>query len=188
MSGWKKYLGAALLGAMSLQAYAATLSTSASPNPATVGQTIELDVLLSDVVDLYTYQFSISFDPSVLQVTGVSLGNFLEAGGDTIGAPGTVDNVAGTVTYFYNTLYSPVPGVTGAGTLGHLTFSAVGAGTSALALSDVILLNSGVEDIGYTVAAGPITVSAVPEPATYLMFGAGLIGVAALRRRQLAKA
>ena len=54
MNGWKKYLGAALLSAASFQAYAATLTPVAAPNPATVGQVIELDVQVSDVTDLYT--------------------------------------------------------------------------------------------------------------------------------------
>lgn len=182
----KKYLGAALLSFAAAQAGAATLTATASPNPANVGQSVAVAVQIIDVPDLFTYQFSISFDPTVLQATSVALGDILVTGGTSFGAPGAIDNSAGTISFFYNTLIGPISGVTGSGTLANITFQAVGAGSSTFGFTDIMLLNSGGEDIAFGVANPRVDVSAVPEPATYAMLGVGLIGVAALRRRQLA--
>ncbi|TWI70223.1 putative secreted protein with PEP-CTERM sorting signal [Pseudoduganella lurida] len=186
MNGWKKVLGAALLSAAAWQAQAATLGTSASPNPALPGQVVELDVTIGDVSELFGYQFSLTFDASLLRVTSVTEGSFLGGAGATYGFTGDVDNAAGRIGYVTNTLIGPFPGASGSGSLLHVTFETLASGTSALGFSDVLFIGSGDVDIPITVASSPITVSAVPEPATYAMLGVGLLGVAALRRRQIA--
>jgi Cohesin domain/PEP-CTERM motif len=181
----KRLLIALLLGAasagMSAAASAAVLSVSASPDPAVVGSTVDLSVLIGDIDDLYGYQFSLSFDPSVLRATAVTEGGFLAGGGNTAPGFGGIDNATGTVSYVYNLLQGPVAGVSGSGTLAHIRFDVIGIGSTPLTFGDALFLDSRGADIGVRIESTPL--QAVPEPATYLMMGIGLVGLAALRRR-----
>jgi hypothetical protein len=189
MNGWKKYLGATLLSVACAQAWAVpTLSITPTPVSATPGSTLGVDVTISDIADLYIYQFSLAFDASVLQAGTVSLGNFLEGSGlATLGDPGVVDNVAGTISYAFNTLLGPESGVGGSGLLLHIDFNTLAAGTSGLNFSDVLFLDSSGADIAVSAVNGSVTVAAadVPEPATWMLVGLGAVAAATLRRRGL---
>lgn len=167
----------------------AQVTLVATPNPATQGSTVDVDVLISQVTDLYAYQFSISFDPTLLQVSGLAMGSFLSAGGTTLGDTGTIDNTAGTVTFAYNSLVGALPGVSGSGTLLTLHLNAIGTGTSALGFvpADTLFVDSNITPIGLTTVDSSLQVAAaVPEPESYLMLAVGLAGLALWRRRQAA--
>jgi hypothetical protein len=62
------------------------------------GPSFSLDVLISNVADLYAFQFDLGFDPLILSATGVTEGPFLPSGGTTAFIPGTIDNSGGTVS------------------------------------------------------------------------------------------
>jgi len=183
---WKTHLGTALFAAaLSTQALAAdpVLSFSVStPSPAVAGSPVALDVLIAGIDGLYGYQFSIAFDPSILQATSVTEGAFLASGGTTFFSGGMVDNTSGTISGIFDTLIGPVPGVSGSGVLAHLVFNTIGAGSSALTFSDTGFVNAALADIPLQVSNG--SVSAVPEPASYALLGLGLAGIAAVSRRR----
>jgi hypothetical protein len=184
---------ALLLGAASLQAAVAgpILSITATPNPAIVGSTVNVDVSIADIVDLAAYQFTLNFNSALLQVAGPATeGLFLGTGGTTFYDGGTVDNGAGTISFTFGSLIGFIPGVSGGGILAHYSFSVVGAGTSLLSLSDLMFLDSGINDIAVQandlslVSAAAPDPSAVPEPAAFWLLGIGLAGLTVARRRK----
>lgn len=184
---WKQGLAAAALGtlaaAASAQTAGAVLSLVATPNPAVVGSPVTVAVALGNVADLYAYQFSLAFDPTVLQATSVTEGALLPAGGTTFFAGGTIDNTLGSISFTAGSLIGALPGVSGNGVLANIGFNVTQAGMSPLVFSDVLLLDSSLLDISVQVQNGSV-VTAVPEPGTWLLFGLGLAGVAGLARRR----
>jgi hypothetical protein len=81
----------------------------------------------------------------------------------------------------HNLLLGPSAGVSGSGTLAHIRFDVIGIGSTPLTFSDALFLDSQYDSIDVRIESTPL--QAVPEPATYLMMGVGLVGLAALRRR-----
>ena len=183
---WKNSVGAALvLGALVAPVSAQTVSFTTTGS-GVQGTTLGLDVRITGVVDLYAFQFSLNFNPSVLQATAVTEGPFLPTAGGTFFGPGTINNTTGIVSFAFDSLVGTIPGASGSGILAHINFATPAAGTSAITFSNVVLLNSALVDIPFTATGGSVTVSAVPEPAPFLLLAAGLAGLALRRRLQAA--
>ena len=189
MSKWKHFIAAVLLGA-STQAWAAPILSFSTGPAAQVGSTVTYNIAIDDIADLYAYQFSINYDARYLRALNVTEGAFLGTAGSTVS--GVLGMDTGLIDFVYGSLLGPTPGASGSGLLASITFEAIGAGTSALSFADVIFLDSVGDDIaGLTALSGQGVVLAdpggpvdVPEPASVLLFGAGLAGAAALRRRR----
>jgi hypothetical protein len=143
------------------------------------GATFTLPVEITGGLDVYAYQFDISYDPAVLQMVANNGGSFLSSQGSTIFIPGTIDNTSGLASFIAETLVGPGPGASGAGTLATLDFSSLGPGSSTIGLSNVVLLDSTFADIPFTVQAGSVVV-ATPEPEFWLLLSCDLLGVAFL--------
>jgi len=137
-----------------------------------VGNFFDVFVNISNVTDLFAYQFDISFDPTILSAVNVAEGSFLLSGGFTTSFfPGFIDNTAGSITFAAGSLIGAIPGVSGSGTLATLNFEGLTLGTSSVNLSNVILLDSS------------LSFMAVPEPATIILLGSGLVGGLAFGKR-----
>lgn len=130
-----------------------------------VGDTIDLDLHLADVRDLYAGQVEVAYDPAVLEIVDQ---NLLQPGiqavpGDFV-APFTIlRNVVDTANnklLFSFTLSGARPGVNGSGTVMRLTVRGVGAGTSTLGLARTLLSDSGSREIARVATDGVITVTA----------------------------
>ena len=141
---------------------------------ADVGDTVIVKIEVSDVTDLYVFQFDITFDPTVLEAVSISEGDFLSSHGTTTGLAGTIDNTLGTITGTTCAL-TGATGATGSGTLATITFNALADGTSNIVLSNVVLSNSSAseipstsEDGSVTVVTGIITTTTTPVTTTTL--------------------
>lgn len=160
---------------------------SIQPSSTTValGDSFTLEVSVSDVVDLFGFQFDVSYSPSLLSSIGITEGAFLSGGGATFFLPGTIDNLIGTISFTADTLLGPTPGVTGTGTLASIDFMSIGNGISTLTLSNVLLLDSALNDIAFSMAGATVEVlpsTAVPEPGSFLLMMSGLLSFPAVRR------
>jgi hypothetical protein len=196
--GWKTTLGAALLSVTCAQAWATTVTVNATPAPVAPGASVSVAVNVADVANLAGYGFSLTYNASLLHFTGFTGGAFLGSGGaDTDQGVVDVNDAAGMIGYAYGV--TDVGGVSGAGTLGWFNFQALSAGTSAINLADVLLVSSINDADGFgltiptTVTNGSVTVQApvtppsgdVPEPASWMLMGVGMVAAGALRRRRV---
>lgn len=158
-----------------------TLSIVPSSQTVPPGQSFALDVTMTDVLDLYAFQFDLEFDPLILSATSVTEGPFLPTGGATAFIPGFIDNTMGNITFIADTLQTAIVGVNGSGTLATVNLQALTLGTSSITLANVILLDSNLGDITSNTVDGSVTVqaTAIPEPSTWLLLATGLVGLLA---------
>jgi hypothetical protein len=174
----KKIIGALLLLWIGLAGTpvvtATTISIEPTPSTFSVGDTFSLNIVVTDVIDLYGFQFDIEFSPSILSATGITEGAFLLSGGSTLFIPGAIDNVLGTISFTGDTLLSAPPGVDGSGILASVTFQALVAGTSLVSPSNVVLLDTNLADIPFSTQNGTVD---VPTPETLLLLLAGWVSL-----------
>jgi hypothetical protein len=118
----------------------ATLSVSPSTVTASISQNFGINVNISSVVDLYGWEFKLSWNTTLLDLVSFVEGSFLKAGGDTF----FYQRVNVTTGYIVIgcTLLGLIPGVSGSGTLAKITFYVKNVGECSLDLYDVKLINS----------------------------------------------
>jgi hypothetical protein len=90
-------LAVVLLLATPTRGHAITLSAGSAT--VSVGDVFSIPISITDAVDLTSFQFDLSFSPSILQVTatGVTEGAFFTQRDSTVLTPGTVDNTNGQI-------------------------------------------------------------------------------------------
>lgn len=158
-----------------------TLRATPAPGPAGLGSSLVVTLSVADITDLFAYQLSLSYDPSQLQLRGVTAGSFLAGAGSTVFDGGVIDNGSGQLSLVYESLIGAVPGASGAGPLASLRFDVIGVGSSSLNFSELLFLDASLNEIA--VQAVPGLVTTVSEPASALLLALGLAGVLHQRRR-----
>lgn len=135
-----------------------TVYVHPSTKTVTVGQTFIIDIRISDVIDLYGWEFKLGWNPNLLDVVEVTEGPFLKQGGQTFFPEPKINNTAGYILVDC-TLLGDVPGVNGSGTLAYVKFYAEMQGSCVLDLYDTELVSSVEQSIPYTANDGSVTVS-----------------------------
>ena len=119
-------------------------STILAVNPlnsyVTVNKTLSVDITVTDVVNLTSWQFTMYFNNSVLNCTDVTEGPFLKTGGGTFFGKTITNNynITHGSVQAYDTLLGNTA-VNGNGILATITFNALIVGDSTLHLSDTKL-------------------------------------------------
>jgi hypothetical protein len=185
---WRSKVIVSLLVVLFHAAPASATAITTIPASGLPGDELMIDVRISDVTDLVSFDFNVAFDSSVLSFVGATEGSFLNSGNP--------DNI----TFFFfcpnddpglcapeppvsvsNILFSPAEGTNGEGVLATLIFSVIGTGSANLQLEQIRLFNSALDAIAVDdVNFGDVNV--VPEPSTLGLLG---IGLAVLGRRRL---
>jgi PKD repeat protein len=110
--------------ALSVQPYSRTV---------TAGQVFTVGIVVSDVVDLGGFEFTLAYSPTVVQVVSATVGTFPGSTGRTFTPLGpNVDSVAGTVSFGAFSLGATPQGASGSGTLAVLILRALAEGESGL--------------------------------------------------------
>lgn len=194
MIGWKKIAGAAALTLACAQAWAVPTLTFMTPSaPAAVGSTVTVDVRISGISDLYSYQFGVNFDNTLLHFDNAGTGSFLTGGDASSFGFYDADPADGTLDFVYDSRIGAQPGASGDGVLATLTFDTLAGGISGLEFTNVLFLDSTSpegREIAVAAIDGALQINGpagdVPEPASLALFGIG--GVAAFLRRRRAGA
>ena len=130
----------------------ATIYVNPQTTVGTPGQNFTVNIEISDVVDLYGWEFRLGWDSTILEALNVVEGPFLKQGGDTFFCS-KINNTAGYMIVDC-TLLGNVPGVSGNGTLAIVEFYVETFGECTLDLYDTILVSSAEQSIEHTVIDG----------------------------------
>ncbi|HKD09827.1 MAG TPA: cohesin domain-containing protein [Bryobacteraceae bacterium] len=183
------FSAAALLLALTAPCLRANISISAPTlGNISVGTLVNVPIKLTNVTDLYTWKFNLSFNPAVLQLVSIHQEPLLSGNSraTVVFFPGVINNTLGTVTFTSATLVGSVPGVSNNGHAASYQFRVVGTGTSPLDLSSVVLLDPNRTGIPTNVNDGGV--AATPEPSIpRWAMGIAVIGLILIQRRIAAR-
>jgi thermitase len=148
LPGEDDYLGTGRINAY----HALTTLVKVEPPDITahLGSSFTVDASVLNATDLGSFQFELTFIPSVVAATNAVCGPFLGSTGRGVSPVGpTIDNTEGRITFGCSSEGS-APGPDGAGVLATFTFNAAGLGSSPLQFENVQVIDT----IGVAISVG----------------------------------
>jgi PKD repeat protein len=128
---------------------------------ANVGTPMTVSVDISNVTNLGSFQFTLAYNPSLVQVQAVSLAEFPSSTGRSFGPVGpTIDNTAGTASFGAMSLGSSPAGPNGIGRLAYVRLLPLAAGTSGLHLSGTQVSDIQSNPLSLVTQDGSLTITA----------------------------
>lgn len=141
-------------------------------------QDLSVQVVIEDVETLGFFQFDLTFDPAVVRVKTVALGEYLgSTGRDTTGVGPLIDNDQGKLTFGAFSVGDQA-GPSGDGVLAVVTLTGVADGISPLDLANIKVLSASNTVIATFVSSrATVTIGemATPTPTTTATVGAGTL-------------
>ncbi len=180
----------AVLAGMVAYAYAqagASVVVSPASQSVEMGQPAQVAINVNNVAGLYGAEVHIRFDPTVLKVAAITPGSLMDPAHRSVISHH--DNTAGTID-FAVTLLAPAPAVSGSGTLFTVRFDTLKDGTSAVDITNAILVSAEGVQIPAAVSDGEVDVTLppeIPEAGTLVLLASGLAGLAVFARRKLGR-
>jgi hypothetical protein len=147
-----------------LLAVRANPGTTMCVSPATISDAVTnnyytVTVNVTDVTDLYAWEFQLSYNSTVLSLVTDSVVAGASGGLKTPWEAFIHDNTAGNLHWAVSTTYPNETGISYADhAIFQIEFEAVAAGTTSLTIHDSVLVNSAVNTIDHTNVAGSIAV------------------------------
>ncbi len=150
----------------------------------------DVDIVVEDALDLAAFQFELSFDPALVSATLPVLSGGL-FGGLFGGLTLELSNAAAGAVITFSEVSLDVAGidVVGATRLGSIHFTSLAEGTSAFALSNVLLSDSIGSSLATQTNDGALTsrapVLGVSAPETLSLAMLGLLALSVARKRRM---
>ncbi|MCK4482993.1 hypothetical protein KAU55_07170, partial [Candidatus Bathyarchaeota archaeon] len=110
----------------------------------------EANVTITNATDVYSFEFKLSYDPTILNIVNATLGDFFPP---TVVPQVTINNTAGYLN-FSAALSPPDLPVSGNGSLATITFHVEGLGGSDLILYDVGVYDESSDPLPFTTENG----------------------------------
>ena len=110
----------------------------------------EANVTIANATDVYSFEFKLSYDPTILNIVNATLGDFFPP---TVVPQVTINNTAGYLN-FSAALSPPDLPVSGNGSLATITFHVEGLGGSDLILYDVGVYDESSDPLPFTTENG----------------------------------
>jgi hypothetical protein len=133
----------------------ATLSINPSSVTLEAGQSANLSVRITDVSDLYAYDITLHYDPSVVEITSIENGSFL-TGGFT--AAQILDKSAGTAQIAFTSI-PPLTAHSGSGDLVTFKVKAKSGGSARVTIENIQWLKKDATAIEATASSGTVMVT-----------------------------